>query len=64
LTASILIVPICLVAQTMLGQSLLSLAVQVTLGAGSYAALMTLLTRGTFISELHYMYRRFRYRPE
>lgn len=64
LTASILIVPICLVAQTMLGQSLLSLAVQVTLGAGSYAALMTLLTRGTFISELHYMYRRFRYRSE
>jgi PST family polysaccharide transporter len=64
LIACIPIVPICMVAQTMLGQSLLSLAVQVTLGAGSYAALMTLLTKGTFISELRHIGRRLRDKPE
>jgi len=64
LIASILIVPICMIAQAWLGQSLVSLAVQVVLGAGSFTALMMLLTKGSFISELRHIYRSLRHRPE
>jgi len=64
LIASVLVVPICVIAQEWLGQSLLSLTVQIVLGAGSYVALMMLLTKGSFVSELRHIYHRLRHKSE